>query len=412
MNIAELADGLAEEVLIVCRAQIVTKVKEAVAAEVGAIKELLPAMIGKAMAEVPKPKDGQDGKDADPELIERMVGEQIEKRLESVEKPKGVDFSEVTRLIREAQQETYKNLPPVPPTPKDGQHGASAYDIAKRHGFNGTEAEWLESLKGKDGTPGKDGKDGLHGKDAFEDAVLLGFVGTKKEWLESLRGKDGSDGVSGKDGADGINGKDGAPGQSAYEIAKSQGFDGTVDQWIKSLRGPRGESGIGEKGMDGRDGRDGVDGRPGRDGANVADPAALLAGILPSIDLKSSYRAGTLAKHAGGLILAEKQTDGDGSLGGWSVLSRGIASVECERGADERSLILKLIGTDDVATEFELTIPATIYRGIFEMETEYKAGDVVTYNGSTWHCNDGIKGRVPGTSKDWTLMVKKGKDAK
>ena len=405
-------DAIADQMLDACAGLInaaVQKQVEAIKAEITLFAEKAALS---AVAAIPAPQDGQDGKDADPELIERMVGQEVEKRLEERSESigrigKGITSEDVMRAVKAGMDEVK-----VPKDGQDGQHGASAYDIAKRHGFNGTEAEWLESLKGKDGTPGKDGKDGLHGKDAFEDAVLLGFVGTKKEWLDSLRGKDGTDGVSGKDGADGINGKDGAPGKSAYEIAKSQGFDGTAEQWVKSLSGPRGESGIGEKGMDGRDGRDGVDGRPGRDGANVADPAALLAGILPSIDLKSSYRAGTLAKHAGGLILAEKQTDGDGSLGGWSVLSRGIASVECERGADERSLILKLIGTDDIATEFELTIPATIYRGIFEMETEYKAGDVVTYNGSTWHCNDGIKGRVPGTSKDWTLMVKKGKDAK
>lgn len=34
----------------------------------------------------------------------------------------------------------------------------SAYGIAKAHGYTGTEAEWLESLKGAAGEPGKDGK--------------------------------------------------------------------------------------------------------------------------------------------------------------------------------------------------------------------------------------------------------------
>ncbi len=38
--------------------------------------------------------------------------------------------------------------------------GASAYEIAVRNGFSGTEQEWLESLKGADGATGKDGKDG------------------------------------------------------------------------------------------------------------------------------------------------------------------------------------------------------------------------------------------------------------
>ena len=30
-------------------------------------------------------------------------------------------------------------------------HGKSAYEIAVMHGFDGTEEEWLESLKGADG---------------------------------------------------------------------------------------------------------------------------------------------------------------------------------------------------------------------------------------------------------------------
>ena len=35
-----------------------------------------------------------------------------------------------------------------------GAAGASAFEIAQRHGFGGTEAEWLASLKGEDGTSG------------------------------------------------------------------------------------------------------------------------------------------------------------------------------------------------------------------------------------------------------------------
>jgi len=53
--------------------------------------------------------------------------------------------------------------------------GESAYEIAIRNGFSGSEVEWLESLKGKNGVDGKDGKDGVDGKD-------------------------GKDGVDGKDG--------------------------------------------------------------------------------------------------------------------------------------------------------------------------------------------------------------------
>lgn len=66
----------------------------------------------------------------------------------------------------------------------------NAYQIAVKNGFEGTEAEWLESLKGEPGQPGKDGtpgKDGEPGRD--------GNPGAK--------GDKGDPGSPGKDGADG-----------------------------------------------------------------------------------------------------------------------------------------------------------------------------------------------------------------
>ena len=62
--------------------------------------------------------------------------------------------------------------------------GESAYEIAVKNGFTGTEAEWLESLKGADGTDGSDGLNGTDGKDGqsyyslqevYDAAVANGF---------------------------------------------------------------------------------------------------------------------------------------------------------------------------------------------------------------------------------------------
>lgn len=49
--------------------------------------------------------------------------------------------------------------------------GESAYDIAIDNGFVGTKAEWLESLKGEEGTPGKDGTNGKDGTDGAPGAA-------------------------------------------------------------------------------------------------------------------------------------------------------------------------------------------------------------------------------------------------
>ena len=45
-----------------------------------------------------------------------------------------------------------------------GEPGKSAYEIAVEHGFEGSEEEWLASLKGEQGPPGERGTDGQDGR--------------------------------------------------------------------------------------------------------------------------------------------------------------------------------------------------------------------------------------------------------
>ena len=140
-----------------------------------------------------------------------------------------------------------------------GEQGLSAYDIAKKNGYTGTEAEWLAYLKGekgdkgdkgdtgatgpagtngKDGANGMDGKPGADGLSAYELAVKNGFSGNKAAWLESLKGEKGDTGVAGADGKNGLNGVDGKDGLSAYSIAVKNGYNGTEAEWVnKWLRG-------------------------------------------------------------------------------------------------------------------------------------------------------------------------------
>lgn len=99
-----------------------------------------------------------------------------------------------------------------------GEDGATAYELALDNGFSGTEAEWLESLKGEKGETGDEGKS------AYEVAQDNGFTGTEPEWLESLEAEDGVD------------------GDSAYEIAVDEGFQGTEAEWLESLKGEPGDT--------------------------------------------------------------------------------------------------------------------------------------------------------------------------
>ena len=88
---------------------------------------------------------------------------------------------------------------------------------------------------------------GKDGKSAYEIAVEHGFVGTEADWLESLKGVDGKDGCDGRNGADGLPGRDeidGTDGKSAYIIAVEHGFSGTENEWLQSLKGADGKDGI------------------------------------------------------------------------------------------------------------------------------------------------------------------------
>lgn len=66
----------------------------------------------------------------------------------------------------------------------------SAYDVAVKNGYSGTEQQWLESLKGKDGNDGSD----LRIEDIYDTAKSNGFEGTYLDFLhEYLSIETGSD---------------------------------------------------------------------------------------------------------------------------------------------------------------------------------------------------------------------------
>ena len=62
----------------------------------------------------------------------------------------------------------------------DGQNGLSAYEIAVENEFEGTEPEWLESLKGEPGEAGPDGAKGDAGEKGADGKTPIIRVGTVK----------------------------------------------------------------------------------------------------------------------------------------------------------------------------------------------------------------------------------------
>lgn len=91
----------------------------------------------------------------------------------------------------------------------EGLRGLNNYQLAVKHGYKGTEEEWLKTLKGESGD------------DAYEVAKKSGYIGSREEWLKTLIG---------------------ATGLSAYELAKADGYMGSLGEWIASLKGDKGDS--------------------------------------------------------------------------------------------------------------------------------------------------------------------------
>lgn len=91
-----------------------------------------------------------------------------------------------------------------------------------------TGQQGLQGLQGPIGPQGLQGERGKDGKSAYEIAVANGYDGSEEEWVYSLKGDVGANGVRGK---------------SAFESAGGyQRFD-TEEEWVKSLKGAKGDDG-------------------------------------------------------------------------------------------------------------------------------------------------------------------------
>ena len=143
-----------------------------------------------------------------------------------------------------------------------------------------------------------DGKDGVDGKSAYQIWLDNGNTGSEAEFLESLKGPKGADGIIGKDGATGPKGDTGAQGPMG-----AQGLRGEVgakgDTGERGPQGEKGEQGLkGDKGDKGDTGPAGPQGPAGRDGEGADFCTAFDA--LPEV----SWKKGTtiIAKQDGACV--------------------------------------------------------------------------------------------------------------
>lgn len=106
----------------------------------------------------------------------------------------------------------------------------SAYGIAKAHGYTGTEAEWLASLKGAAGAPGKDGKP-FHWRGAWDAAATYAHLDAVEHNGSCYVWTDDADSTAGDE-----------PGvDKLWELCAAKGAKG--DTGAAGAAGPQGEPG-------------------------------------------------------------------------------------------------------------------------------------------------------------------------
>lgn len=147
------------------------------------------------------------------------------------------------------------------------------------------------------------------GASAYELAVKNGFAGTEKEWLDSLRGKDGKDGKDGAPGAPGepgtpgANGNDGSDGITPHIGENGNWFIGSTDTGVKA----QGDTGMpGQPGEQGQPGKTGAPGQPGADGKDGTTPHIGDNGNWYIGDTDTGVKAGGSASIDDKNISAEK----------------------------------------------------------------------------------------------------------
>ena len=152
-----------------------------------------------------------------------------------------------------------------------------------------------------------------------------------------------------------------------------------------------------------KDGIDGTDGEDGRD--------AYALDVLPVIDFTRSYARGTVAQHQGGLWRAFANTQG---THGWACVVDGINAIAITRDS-ERGFTVRITRSSDTTDATSFVMPVLIYRGVYQAGRIYEEGDVVTWAGSLWHCNEPTDVKPdakPDEGTPWTLAAKRGRDGR
>lgn len=173
----------------------------------------------------------------------------------------------------------------------------------------------------------------------------------------------------------------------ALAVEMREYVDGRLKDIPTGPVGPKGDAG--NPGPQGERGPEGIAGRDGRDALPMPGPQGERG---------------------------EKGIDGrDGKDGKDGITIEHLKAAVTEMRAELRAEIVKSIRFSgrqwSIDGEVIATVPVPVYRGVFQSDQQYEAGDLATFGGSVWHCNNATTEK-PGTNGNWTLAVKAGRDGR
>ena len=138
---------------------------------------------------------------------------------------------------------------PAGPEGPRGVAGLSAYQIAVKNGFNGSEKEWLDSLRGPAGPEGPQGPRGVDVNDiGWNDAgeLIISLSNDVDFNIGNIRGEQGHQGLRGEKGDRGPQGPKGEKGERGARGEKgAKGEKGDIGQsGARGDTGPAGPQGV------------------------------------------------------------------------------------------------------------------------------------------------------------------------
>ena len=221
---------------------------------------------------------------------------------------------------------------------EDLPRGKSAYEIAKENGFDGTEAEWLASLKGATGAAGANGKDGENGKTPYVGENGNWYIGENDTGKPS-RGAKGEPGATPTFSIESV--ETGEPGTDADVT-----MTGDAPNHALKFVIPRGDKGAkGDTGSPGAKGDKGEPGAKGDKGDTGATPN-LTIGTVTTLDAGQNATAsmGGTAESPVLNLGIPKGAKGEPGEGGGVDIVTSVSSTSTDSEVPSAKCLYDLVG--------------------------------------------------------------------